>query len=151
MNILSHEDAIRAHALVAPFVVGQTTRYNNKRKDHRHIKWVIPYQVRLRRAIGAIKRAKIPFEVNETAWGNCTGFSIRVPLDFVAPADPHAAVKANQRNALADALALVLDLANENALDKRDAEANEQGEVFDQQQKALALVTKHLEAMKKAK
>jgi len=44
---------------------------------------------------------------------------------------------------LNDALALVLSLAEENALDKRDAEMNEQEDEYDRQQEALALVTAH--------
>ena len=151
MNILSLEDAVRAHALVTPFVAGQTRRYNNKRKDHRMVKWVVPYGNRCLRATYALKRAGIAYEMHRNARGTALGFSIRVPLDFVAPANPQVAVKANEWDALADALTLVLDLASENALDKRDAEANEQGEVFDQQQAALALVAAHIKGMKKAK
>ncbi len=150
MNILSHEDAIRAHALVAPLVVGQTARYNNKRKDHRHIKWVVPYGQRLMRAERALTRAKIPFDTHRNFAGWAIGISIRVPLDFVAPADPHVAVKANQRNALADALALVLEMASQNVLDKMAATEIEFDEAT-KQEAAIALVTQHLEGMKKAK
>lgn len=150
MNILSYADAVRAHALVAPFVIGQVTRYNNKRSDHRMIKWIIPYEVRLRRAIAALKRAKIPFDIHENVRGTRMGFSIRAPLDFALPADPQVAVKANERNALAEALALVLEMASQNLLDKMAATEIDFADAV-KQEAAIALVTTHAKGIKKAK
>lgn len=133
MQILSHKDAVRAHAAVAELVVGQTTRYNNKRVDHRMIKWVVPYPFRLKRARAALTRAKIGFHTHLNYAGEATGISIRVPLDFVAPVDPHAAVKVIKANTFADALALVLDMASKRPGERTEVEA-----------KALALVAAHL-------
>ena len=132
--MLNLTDAVRAHALVAPYFVGQCTRYNNKRLDHRMIKWVVPYGARLKRARAALKRNKIPFEVHNNIHGEAVGISIRVPLDFVAPADPHVDAKIS----LAEALATVVVLAQRTPLNNQELAA-------------VKLVAAHVKGLKKVK